>query len=87
MNAVDDLATRKNLANCFYLEVSLDGSEKEIKELIGRAIKIEQFTNSMLNGLMNFEDLLESIEEFVPSMDNYTAEVEANLNEALIWTL
>lgn len=87
MNAIDNLAARKNLANCFYLEVPLDRSEKEIKELIGRAIKIEQFTNFMLNGLMSFEDLLESIEEFVPSMDNYTAEVETNLHKALIWTL
>ena len=87
MEQITNLSVRKNLANCFYLQVPLTGSDLEIEQLIAQAIKIEQFTDSMLNGSMSFENLLESIEQFVPSMDNYLDEVETNLDEALIWTL
>lgn len=87
MNSIIDPSARKNLANCFYLQIPLDGSEAEIKALIADAMRLEQFTNLMLDGTINFEDLLEAIEPFVPSIDNYVSEVESNLNESLIWTL
>jgi len=87
MNAIANPLGRRNLANCFYLHIPLDNSDAEIKELIANVMKVEQFTNSMLDGSLSFEDLLEAVEQFVPSMDNYVNEVETNLNDALIWTL
>lgn len=87
MNAIVDSSVSRNLANCFYLQIPLDGSDAEIKELIANAMKVEQFTKSMLGRAMDFEELLETVEEFIPSMDTYVSEVETNLNQALIWTL
>jgi len=74
----------QEFGRCFYLVIPICNNEAEFAALMEDAQKVEQATIRMLNGSINIEDLIESVEGFVPSMDSYLEEIEENMNEALI---
>lgn len=74
----------RNFGSCFYLIVPVCENDEEFNALMQDAQRAEQATKLMLQGSITIEDLLEAVECFVPSIDNYIEEVENNLQEALI---
>lgn len=85
MQPIIDSSQRKALADCFYLQIPLIHTcDDEIAYNIANAMQLEQSVAAMLDGSMNIEDLLESVEDLVPDMDMYVEEVEANLEETLL---
>lgn len=82
--AITDPGLRKELGSCFYLQIPVTGSEAEIREFMEYARAVEAATQLMLSGRLSFVDLMECIEPYVPSIDEYVDEVEGNLNESLL---
>lgn len=74
----------RNFGNCFYLVIPNCDSDDEFYAIMEDARKVEQATKSMLEGSISIEELLEAVEPFVPSIDDYIEEVEENMEEALI---
>lgn len=85
MLEVIDPNQRRQLGSCFYLPISLQQAEDDIREAVANSIAIERATKLMLDGSMSFEDLLEAIEEYIPDMDDYVEEVEENLTATLLY--
>jgi hypothetical protein len=80
---MDDFVYRE-FGRCFFLVIPICDNDEEFNALMEDAKKVEQATQKMLDGSMNIEELIESIEAFVPSIDSYLKEVEENMNESLI---
>ncbi len=76
-----DLLHRRWLAECFDSIIDLDDHEEEINAAIVHQAKIARATNAMLNGSLSLKDMLESIEDCVPNMDEYMDEVAENLED------
>ena len=74
----------RDLGNCFYLLIPVCDSDEEFNALMQNAQKVEQATKLMLDGSITIEDLLEAVEAFIPSIDNYIEEVSENMEQALI---
>jgi K+/H+ antiporter YhaU regulatory subunit KhtT len=83
MQSIDPLYQRP-IASSFYLTIPLDKDPEEIEQLISNAIEIENVVDVMLNGSMTLDELMEAVEPFVPSIDDYSDEVEGNLEDALV---
>ena len=79
-----DPTVYRAVGNCFYLLIPNCQDESEFAALMHDAAQIESATTRMLKGEINIEELLESVEAFIPSMDIFLEEVEENLNECLI---
>jgi hypothetical protein len=84
LQEIIDPKVYRELGSCFYLVIPICGNDDEFAALMEDAKKVEQATIKMLNGSINIEELIESIEGFVPSIDSYLEEVEENMNESLI---
>lgn len=88
MESIWDLDCRRELGDCFYLEVPLDGSIEEIKTRISHATSVEQAVKNMLDGEMNLEDLTEEVEPILLDlgidMDDYLEAVEENMEYTLL---
>ena len=84
MNEIIDPKVYREFGRSFYLLIPVCDDEQEFQALMEDAEKVSQATKKMLQGSINIEDLLETIEPFIPSMDDYLEEVEQNLEEALI---
>lgn len=84
MSSIIDPKVYRDFASCFYLLVPTCNDEQEFQALMQDAHKVAQATKKMLQGSINIEELLEEIEPFIPSMDQYLEEIEENMEEALI---
>lgn len=83
---IEDLETRRQLGGCFYLVVPLVEDDRELEELIHQATRVEKAVELMLDGKTPIWEMLELVEDAVPSMDQYVNEVEQNLYEQLLWS-
>ncbi|MBW4480843.1 MAG: hypothetical protein KME54_29420 [Tolypothrix brevis GSE-NOS-MK-07-07A] len=79
-----DSKVYREFGSCFYLVVPICENDDEFNALMEDAKKVEQATTRMLQGSINIEELIESIEGFVPCIDSYLEEIEDNMNESLI---
>jgi hypothetical protein len=84
MEEIIDPKIYREFGSCFYLIIPICENDEEFDALMEDAKKVEQATKKMLDGSINIEELIESIEGFVPSIDSYLEEVEKNMNESLI---
>lgn len=78
-----DPLTKRELHSCFSLVIPLN-DESAIADLIHQGMILERYVNSVIEGSMSFEDVIEASEEFVVDIDSYVAEVERNLDQTLI---
>lgn len=69
------------ISQCFDSVVDLDGHEDEIDQALIQHTKIQRTVSAMLDGSLSLKDMLESIEDCVPKMDEYIEEVADNLEE------
>lgn len=78
---------RREIGSCFYLVIPICETDDEFAQLMADANKVQSAVKSMLDGKLNPEELLESVEAFVPDIDEYIDEVEENLEaiEPLIY--
>ncbi|RAM49475.1 MAG: hypothetical protein C6Y22_22230 [Hapalosiphonaceae cyanobacterium JJU2] len=76
-----DLSTRRLIHDCFSLVIPVCEDDSEFIELMNNAYIVQQSVTSMLNGSISPDDLIQSVESFIPSIDEYIDEVESNLNE------
>ena len=87
MKIVEDLNTRRQWGDCFYLDIPLDASLKEIQARISHATSVEKAVRSMLDGTTNLEEMLEQIEPILLDLDNnvdaYIEDVEENMEYTL----
>lgn len=84
MNRIIDPFTRREFGSCFYLVIPICEDDAEFNQLLDDASQVQKSVTSMLNGSMSVEDMLESVESFIPSMDDYVEEVETNMEQTLI---
>lgn len=76
---IDNIITRRELGDCFYIHIPLCQDEASINEQIQQAMRIEKAVDMMLDGSASIWDMFELIEDAVPNMDQYTDEVGQNL--------
>lgn len=84
MNQIIDPFIRRDFADCFYLAISLEDAEAEIREHIAQASKVEAAVALVLDGSANLEDMLEMVEDVVPNIDQYCEDVEQNMYASLM---
>lgn len=77
--AVENIADRRAIGRCFYIQIPLYQDESSIKEQIHQATKIEKAVDLMLDGSASIWEMFELIEDAIPNMDQYTDEVSQNL--------
>lgn len=81
MVTTSDLLHKRWLAECFDSIIDLDAYEDEINAAIVHQAKIQRAVRAMLDGSLSLKDMLESVEDCVPSMDDYMNEVTENLED------
>lgn len=74
----------QGFGRCFYLVVPVCDDAAEFDALMADASSVAHATKQMLDGSINIEELLETIELFMPNMDDYLEEVEENMEKSLI---
>ncbi len=84
MQKIIDPKVYREFGSCFYLVIPVCDDDSEFEALMADADKVCTATKQMLNGSINIEELIESIEAFIPDMDEYLQEVEENMEESLI---
>lgn len=84
MKEIIDPKVYKEFGSCFYLLVPTCNDDAEFKALMADADAVCKAVKRMLNGSINIEELIESIEPFVPDIDSYLEEIEENMEESLI---
>lgn len=84
MKEIIDPKVCREFSSCFHLLIPVCDSDEEFQALMKDADKVMKATQKMLKGSINIEELLETIEVFIPSMDDYIKEIEENMEEALI---
>ncbi|MCC5620713.1 hypothetical protein [Nostoc sp. CHAB 5715] len=84
MLPIIDPKVYKEMGKCFYLLIPVCNNDAEFEALMSDAEKVSEATKKMLDGSIDIEDLLETVEPSILSMDDYIEEIEKNLEEALI---
>lgn len=84
MDLILDPLTRRRMGRCFYLVISLENCDEEIKAAIEDAMQVERAVEAVLNGDASIWESLEAVEECVLDVDQYCQEVEQNLYETLL---
>lgn len=84
MNQIVDPTIRRDFAECFYLAISLEDSETEIREHIAQATKVERAVKLVVDGSASLEDMLEMVEDVVPNIDDYCQEIEQSMFNTLV---
>ena len=87
MKKIEDLNTRRQWGDCFYLDIPLDVSSEEIKARISHATSVEKAVKFMLDGKTNLEEMLEEVEPILldlgNSVDAYIEDIEDNMEYTL----
>lgn len=88
MEQIIDLDWRRELGDCFYLEIPLDRSLDEIRATISYSTSVEYAVKRMLDGEMSLNDLAEELEPVILDLDlnfdGYLEVVEENMNYTLL---
>lgn len=76
-----DLLYKRWLGECFDSIIDLDDHEEEIFEAIAHQVKTQRAVSAMLDGSLTLKDMLETIEDCVPNMDDYMDTTIENLED------
>lgn len=72
---------QRELGRCLYLTIPIISDEKEMRELIADAMKVEHYAKRLMKGELCAEEYLEAVEPFIPNFDDYIDSVEDNIDQ------
>lgn len=75
---------RRKAGACFIPMIDLENYEVELLEAIKHQARVEKAVDAMLSGTLTPDDMLDTIEDCVPGMDDYIDMCEDSVEDFLL---